>query len=120
MIVPGGDKELRNLPFVQVGTNGKVTRRSERTEHQEHVVFLDQAARNVQRGRWIGSVIIGDEAHLAAVDPATLVDQLKIRRFGFSNRSEDLQTPAIGHNVPDADFSVGHAGFAHPLGDRAQ
>src|SRR5687768_12594590 len=29
MIVSGGDKELRNLPFVQVGANGKIPRRSE-------------------------------------------------------------------------------------------
>ena len=120
MIVSGGDEELRNLPVIQVGANGKVSRRSERAEHHQHVVLLDEAARQLQRGRRIGFVVIGDEAHLAAVDPAALVDHLEIRRLGFSNRAEDLQTPAIGHDVADANFSVGHAGFAHALGDRAQ
>jgi hypothetical protein len=87
---------------------------------QQDVVFLDKAARQLQGGRRIGFVVLRDEAHLAAVDPAALVDHLEIRGFGFSDRSEDLQTPAIGHNVPYANFSVGHARFAHALGDRAQ
>ena len=120
MIVGGGDKELRNLPVIQVGANGEVSRRSERAEHQQHVVLLDEAARQFQRGRRIGFVVIGDEADLAAVDPAALVDHLEIRRFGFANRAEDLQTAAIGHDVADADFGIGHAGFAHALGDRTQ
>jgi len=47
MVVSGGDKELRNLSFVQVCANGKVSRSSERTEHQEDVVFLDKIARKV-------------------------------------------------------------------------
>jgi len=58
VIVSGGDKELRNLPFIQVCANGKVPRSSERTEHQEDVVFLDKTARKVQAGRRIGFVII--------------------------------------------------------------
>src|SRR6266849_11181633 len=120
MIVAGGDKELRNLPFVQVCANGKISRSSERTEHQEDVVVLDKISRKVQGGRRIGFVIIRDKAHLTAIDPATLVDHLKIRCLGFSNWSEDLQTPAIRHDIPDANFSVGHAFFAHSLGDRAQ
>ena len=120
MIVSGGDKELRNLPLVQVCADGKIAGSSERTEHQEDVLLLDQAARKFQRGRRIGFVVMGDEAHLAAVDPATLVDHLKIRRFGLSDRSECFQTPAIGHNIADTDFGVGHARFAHAFGDRAQ
>src|SRR6202035_4857234 len=100
--------------------DGKIPRSSERTEHQEDVLFLEKAARKLKGGRRIGFVVIGDEAHLAAVDPATLVDHLKIRCFGFSNRSEDLQTPAIRHYIPDTNFSVGHALFAHSLGARAQ
>ena len=120
MIVGGGDKELRNLPVIQVGANGEISRRSERAEHQQHVVLLDEATRPFQRGRRIGFVVIGDEADLAAVDPAALVDHLEIRRFGFSNRAEGLQTAAIGHDVADADFGIAHAGFAHALGDRTQ
>ena len=50
MIVSGGDKELRNLPFIQVCANGKIPRRSERAEHQEDVVFLDEVAREAQLG----------------------------------------------------------------------
>src|SRR6267143_4909512 len=49
VIVSGSDKELRNLSFVQVCANGKVSRRSERTEHQEDVILLDKTARKVQR-----------------------------------------------------------------------
>src|SRR4030095_17241887 len=58
MIVSGGDKELRNLPLVQICANGKISRSSERAEHQEDVVVLDQAARKLQGRRWIGFVII--------------------------------------------------------------
>jgi hypothetical protein len=120
MIVSGGDEELRNLPVIQICANREVSRRSERAEHQEHIVFLDKAARQIQRSRRIGFVVIGDEANLTAVDPAALVDHLEICRLGFSNRPEELQTPAIGHDVADANFSIGHAGIAHALGDRAQ
>src|SRR5882757_10580193 len=76
MVVPGGDKELRNLPLVQVCADGKIARSSERTEHQQDVLFLDKVARKLEGGRRVGFVVIGDEAHLAAVDPATLVDHL--------------------------------------------
>src|SRR5258708_2062690 len=79
MVVTGGDKELGNLSFIQVCANGKVSRGSERTEHQEDVVVLDKSARKVQGGRRIGFVVIRDKVHLTAVDPATLVDHLKIR-----------------------------------------
>jgi len=47
MIVSGGDKKLRNLPFIQVSANGKVARSSERAKHQQDVVFLDKTARKV-------------------------------------------------------------------------
>src|SRR5947207_14914855 len=101
MISSGGDKELRDWPLVQVCADGEISRSSEGAEHQEDVVFLDKAARELERGRRIGFVVIGDEAHLAAIDPATVVDHLKISGFGFSDRAEDLQTPAIGHNIAD-------------------
>ena len=40
--------------------------------------------------------------------------------MAFKAITEDLQTPAIGHNIPDANFSVGHDLFARSLGHRAQ
>src|SRR5260370_25615010 len=58
MIVSGGDKKLRNLPFIQVTANRKVARSSERAEHQQDVVFLDKTARELQGGHRIGFVII--------------------------------------------------------------
>src|ERR1700730_4830067 len=58
MIVSGGDKKLRNLPFIQVTANGKVARSSERAEHQQDIVCLDETARKLQGGRRIGFVII--------------------------------------------------------------
>src|SRR5258708_162933 len=58
IIVSGGDKQLRNLLFIQVFANGKVPWSSERTEHQEDVVLLDKTARKVKGGRGIRFVII--------------------------------------------------------------
>src|ERR1700726_5277695 len=40
MIVSGGDKKLRNLPFIQVRPAGKVNRASERAEPPQEVAFL--------------------------------------------------------------------------------
>src|SRR4029077_16786513 len=91
MIVYGGDKKLRNLPFIQVTANGKVARSSERAEHQQDVVFLDKTARKVQSGHRIRFVIMRDKAYLPAVNPAALVDHLEVRCFGFPDRPEDLQ-----------------------------
>src|SRR5204862_5990268 len=79
MIVSGSDKQLRDLPFIEVFANGKIARRSEGAEHQQHLVFLDKVARQVQRGSRVGFVVVGNETHLAAVDSAALVDQLEIR-----------------------------------------
>jgi hypothetical protein len=50
-------KELGNLPFVQICADGKVSRRSERTEHQEDVVVVDKIARQIQGDRRIGFII---------------------------------------------------------------
>src|SRR5258706_12228563 len=72
MVVPGGDKELRNLPLVQVCADGKIARSSERTEHQEDVLFLDKVARMPEGGRRIGFVAMEDEAPLAALYPSII------------------------------------------------
>src|ERR1700746_3042440 len=66
VIVSGSDKKLWNLPFVQVFAYGKVARGSKRAEHQQDVVILNKTARKIQGGYWIGFVIIGDKADLAA------------------------------------------------------
>src|ERR1700722_14473166 len=58
MIVSGGYKKFRNLPFIQVTANGKVARSSERTEHQQDVVYLDKTARKLKGGHRIGFVVI--------------------------------------------------------------
>src|ERR1700724_1407935 len=77
MIVSGGDKKLRNLPFIQVTANGKVARRSERAEHQQDIYFLDETARKLHGGRRIAFVIIRDKSSLTAANPAALVDHRK-------------------------------------------
>ena len=120
MIVAGGDEQLGNLAFIEVFANGKIARRSEGAEHQKHLVFLDEIARQFHGGGGIGFVVVGDEAHLAAIDAAALVDQIEIGRFGLADRAEHLKAPAVGHEIADADFVVGNSLLAHALGDCSQ
>ena len=102
----GRDEELGNLPLVQEAPHRKVSGRSEGAKHQEDVFPLDQPAGQIERNGGIGIVVMGDEAHLAAVDAAALVDHLEICRFGLSDRGEFRQRPRIGHEIADADFII--------------
>ena len=120
MIVSRGDKKLRNLPLVQIFAYGKVARSSERTEHQQDIVFLNKTARKIHGGHWIGFVIVGDKLYLAAVDPASLIQHLKIRGFSLPDGAEGLQISTVRHEIADTNFSVGHALVAHSLRDRAE
>src|SRR5579872_7312989 len=106
MIVSGSDKKLRNLPFVQVFAYGKIARCSERAEHKQDVFLLDEKARQSQGGGRIGFIVIRDETYLAAIDPAALIEQVKICSFGFPYRAKDLQLPAVGHQIADTNFGI--------------
>ena len=102
----GSNEELGNPPLVQEASHCKVSGRSVGAKHQEDVFPLDQPAGQVERDGGIGIVVMGDEAHLAAVDAAALVDHVEIRRFGLSDRGEFRQRPRIGHEIADADFVI--------------
>jgi len=83
MVVSGGDKELRNLRFVQVRANGKVSRSSERADIKRILSFSTRL--RVRSRAADGSDLSSYEIKrtLAAVDSAALVDHLKIRGFAF-------------------------------------
>ena len=79
----GRDEELGNTPLVQEAPHREVSGRSVGAKHQEDVLPLHQAAGQIQCNGGIGIVVMGDEAHLAAVDAAALVDHLEICRSAF-------------------------------------
>ena len=72
---------------------GEIAGRAERAEHQQHVVLLDKIARQLQRGPRIGIVVVRNEADLAAVDAAALVDHVEIGGLGLADRAERRERP---------------------------
>ena len=115
LLVAGGDEQLRDFLLVQVPARGNIAGRAERPEHQMHVVLLDEVAGQLQRGRGIGIVVAGDEADLAAVDAAAIVDHVEIGGLRLADRAEFRERPRIGHDVADADFLVGRIGLIRTL-----
>lgn len=96
MIVSGSNEQLGDLSFV--------ARRSERAEHQNHLVLFDEVARQTNSGSRIGFVVLRDEAHLAAIDATALVEHLEIGRFRLADRPEDREAPAIRHEIANSDL----------------
>ena len=115
----GGDEQLRHLLGVQIFLDRGVRRRSERIEHHQHFVALDQLARLLDRlGRAV-AVVIGDEVDLAAVDAALIVDHLEIGFLGLADKPVGRCGTAVRHDVADLDFGVGRAGVVLLLGECA-
>src|SRR5258705_10351261 len=106
LLVAGGNEELGNLPLIQEAPDGKVSGRAEGAKHQEDIFPLDQPTGHIERNGGIRIVVIGDEAHLAAVYAAALVDHVEIRRLGFSDRGKFRQWSRIVHEIANTDFLI--------------
>ena len=70
----GVDEELRNLLAVEVALHRHVLRGAERSEHQQHLILLDQLARLFHRHRRVVGIVGRDEVDLAPVDAAAGVE----------------------------------------------
>src|SRR5262249_17388817 len=63
----------------------------------------------------IGTVVMGDEAELAAVDTAPRIHLLEIGRLGLADGGEGRQVPGIGHDVANADLAANGCGITRLL-----
>src|SRR6185437_686621 len=91
LLVPGRNEELRYLPLVEKLPHGKIAGRSEGAEHQQYVIPLDQPVRQIERGGWIGMIVVGNEPHLAAINSAVVVDHVEVSGFGLADRAKSSQ-----------------------------
>ena len=89
----GGDKELRNFSFKYVRTAKFPGVPKDRTSRGRCFSIRSRVRSNAADGSDLSSYEI--KRTFTAVDPATLVDHLKIRASAF-NCAEDLQAPAKG------------------------
>jgi hypothetical protein len=109
LLAPVATKELRHLALVEIFLNGGVGRRAERAEDEGDLLLLDQLARLLDGlGRAV-AVVETDEADLAAVHAALLVQHLEIGELGQAVGAPGRGGAAIGHGLTDRDLAVGHA-----------
>ena len=105
----GGDKELRHPHGVHVFLNRGVARGAEGREDQEHFVAFNQSTRLLHGFRGTVGVIIADEADLAAVHAAIVVDHPEVGAHRLADDAVGRGRPAIRHDVADRDFGIGDA-----------
>ena len=72
------------------------------------MIGLDQFCGLFPRRHGISAVVIGDEFHLAAVDPAFRVDHVEIGRLGPTDGAEGSKLAGVGHDIADANVEVEH------------
>ena len=103
-------EQLRHLLDIHIFPDRRVGGCAEAPKDKQDSVVLDQLARHLDRFGRAVAVVIGDEFDLAAVYAAFSVHLVEIGSHGPANRRKGRCRAAIGHNIADLNFLVGHAG----------
>ena len=77
---------------------------TERAEHQQHFLLLDEFSCLLDCLGWGICVVEADELDLAAIDAALGVDLLEIGLLRAADDAEAGCRAAIGQRLPDADL----------------
>ncbi len=104
------EEKLRHLVVVQIVLHRDVGRRAERIEQEQHLIFLNQLAHDLD-GFWRAVTLVAtDEVDLAAVDAALVIDHGEVGRLRLADNAVGGSRATVGHGVADLDLGVADAG----------
>ncbi|MET4716920.1 hypothetical protein ABIF63_001026 [Bradyrhizobium japonicum] len=112
----GRCEQLRHLLGVEIFLDGRVHRRADDLEGQQHLVALDELADLLHGLRRRIGVVILDQIDLATIDAALVVDHLEIGGLGLADRRIGRRRSRERHGLSDLDLGVAGARIIFFLG----